>query len=88
MVLQIGMKLEDMQKILRISILNVLKGRISVKEEYLSTEAWKSASREYLKQIHINTERVLFKTFKGFRLFAGDGSDFDLLEIEELRKKI
>ena len=55
---------------------------------FINPEAWKSASREYLKQIHINTERVLFKTFKGFRLFAGDGSDFDLLEIEELRKKI
>ena len=39
---------------------------------FINPEAWKSASREYLKQIHINTERVLFKTFKGFRLFAGD----------------
>ena len=50
-------------------------------------EAWKTFSKEYLKQIHIDVDRALFKTFKGFRLFAGDGSDFNLLEIEELRKK-
>ena len=47
---------------------------------------WKVLSREYLKQIRINKERRLFKTFKGFRLFAGDGSDFNLIETEELRK--
>ena len=89
MVLQIGMKLEDMQKILRISILKRVKRQnFCQRRVFINPEAWKSASREYLKQIHINTERVLFKTFKGFRLFAGDGSDFDLLEIEELRKKI
>ncbi len=53
---------------------------------YISPEAWKAVSREYLKEIEINRESVFYKTFKGFRLFAGDGSDFNLLEIEGLRK--
>lgn len=53
---------------------------------FINPEAWKSVSKEYLKEIGINRQSVLFKTFKGFRLFAGDGSEFNLLEIEELRK--
>ena len=54
---------------------------------FIEPEAWKSLSKEYLKQIRISGERVLFKTFKGFRLFAGDGSDFDLPDTEEIRKE-
>lgn len=38
---------------------------------FIKPEAWKSLSSEYLKQIRINEERRLFKTFKGFKLFAG-----------------
>ena len=53
---------------------------------FISPEAWKSLSKEYLKEIEINKDSVFFKTFKGFRLFAGDGSDFDLLDTEELRE--
>ena len=54
---------------------------------FIKPEAWKSLSSEYLKQIRINEERRLFKTFKGFRLFAGDGSDFNLVDTEELRRE-
>ena len=54
---------------------------------FIEPEAWKCLSKEYLKQIRISGERVLFKTFKGFRLFAGDGSDFDLPDTEEIRKE-
>ena len=53
---------------------------------FINPEAWKAVSREYLKEIRINRESVLFKTFKGFRLFAGDGSDFDLLDTKEIRE--
>ena len=31
---------------------------------------------------------MLFKTFKGFRIFAGDGSDFVLPETDEIREEI
>ena len=54
---------------------------------FINPKAWKAVSKEYLKEIEIKRESVLFKTFKGFRLFAGDGSDFNLLETEELRKE-
>ena len=54
---------------------------------FIKPEAWKALSKEYLKEIHMNAERILFKTFKGFRLFAGDGSDFDLPDTEEIRKE-
>ena len=52
MVLQTDMKLEDMQKILRINILNMLKGRTSVKEEYLSI----------LKRGNLQVENILNKS--------------------------
>ena len=84
----IVMKLQDTWKISptnfykHIKRQNFCQRRISIKPE-----AWKALSSEYLKQIRINEERKLFKTFKGFKLFAGDGSDFNLIETEELRKE-
>ena len=54
---------------------------------YINPEAWKSLSNEYLKEIRINKESVFFKTFKGFRLFAGDGSDFNLIDTKQLREE-
>lgn len=65
----------------------IKRQNFSQRRTSINPEAWKAVSREYLKEIGINRESVLFKTFKGFRLFAGDGSDFDLLETDELRKE-
>lgn len=54
---------------------------------FINPEAWKALSREYLKEIRINRQSVLFKTYKSFRLFAGDGSDFNLPENEQVREE-
>ena len=62
---------------------NFCKRRKSIKPG-----AWKEVSKEYLNKIRFNSERLLFETFKGFRLFAGDGSDFDLPETDEIREEI
>ena len=62
---------------------NFCKRRKSIKPG-----AWQEVSKEYLNKIRFNSERLLFETFKGFRLFAGDGSDFDLPETDEIREEI
>ena len=54
---------------------------------FIKPLAWKEVSKEYLKEIRINKKSRLFKTFKGFRLFAVDGSDFNLPDTERLREE-
>ena len=53
---------------------------------YIKPEAWKRLNVEYLKNINVAKSK-LAKTFKGFRLYAGDGSDFDLPDTERIRKE-
>ena len=58
------------------------------RRKYIKPEAWQEVSKEYLKKIRFYSDRLLFKTFKGFRIFAGDGSDFTLPETDEIREEI
>ena len=55
---------------------------------YIKPEAWQEVNKEYLKEIKFDSDRLLFKTFKGFRIYSGDGSDFILLETDEIREEI
>ena len=55
--------------------------------KFINPRAWQEVSKEYLNEIRFNRNRLLFETFKGFRLFAGDGSDFDLPETDEIREE-
>ena len=48
---------------------------------------FKEISKEYLKKINYNTNNSLFKTFNGFFLIAGDGSDFEIPDFKEVREE-
>ena len=42
-------------------------------------------SKRYLELIDYKNDNQTFKTFKGFRLCAGDGSDFEIPDFPETR---
>ena len=67
---------------------HIKRQNFSQRRKYIKPEAWQEISKEYLKEIRRCSDRLLFKTFKGFRIFAGDGSDFILPETDEIRKEI
>ena len=57
------------------------------KRIYIDPKAWKRVNVEYLKKINVKKSK-LAKTFKAFRLYAGDGSDLIYLKLKELEKNL
>lgn len=61
---------------------NLSKQRI-----FIDPLVFKQISNKYLKNINYNTNNPLFKKFKGFFLIAGDGSDFEIPDFDEVRNE-
>ncbi len=60
---------------------------ISSQRTYIKPVLFQDISRKYLELIDYKNDNQTFKTFKGFRLFAGDGSDFEIPDFPETRKE-
>lgn len=58
---------------------------ISSQRTYIKPVLFQDISKKYLELIDYKTDNQLFKTFKGFRLIAGDGSDFEIPDFPETR---
>ena len=58
------------------------------RKKFINPRSWQEVSKNYLNEIRFNSNRLLFETFKSFRLFAGDGYDFDLPETDEIKEEI
>ena len=45
--------------------------------KFIKAEVFKEINKCFLKNIGITDDKKILKTFKGFRVFAGDGSDLE-----------
>ena len=58
---------------------------VSSQRTYIKPVLFQDISKKYLELIDYKTDNQTFKTFKGFRLIAGDGSDFEIPDFPETR---
>ncbi len=58
---------------------------VSSQRTYIEPILFQDISKKYLELIDYKTDNRTFKTFKGFRLIAGDGSDFEIPDFPETR---
>ena len=58
------------------------------RRKFINPKSWQEVSKNYLNEIRLNSNCLLFETFKSFRLFAGDGYDFDLPKTDEIKEEI
>ena len=58
---------------------------ISSQRSYIKPIMFQDISKRYLELIDYKYDNQTFKTFKGFRLCAGDGSDFEIPDFPETR---
>ena len=58
---------------------------ISSQRSYIKPLMFQDISKRYLELIDYKYDNQTFKTFKGFRLCAGDGSDFEIPDFSETR---
>lgn len=60
---------------------------ISSQRTYIKPVFFQDISKKYLELIDYKNDNQTFKTFKGFRLLAGDGSDFEIPDFPETREE-
>ena len=60
---------------------------ISSQRTFIKPFLFQDISKKYLELIDYKTDNQTFKTFKGFRLCAGDGSDFEIPDFPETREE-
>lgn len=65
----------------------LIKLIFSFQRIFIDPLVFKQISNKYLKNINYNTNNPLFKKFKGFFLIAGDGSDFEIPDFDEVRNE-
>ena len=53
---------------------------------FINSEYFKHINRTFLEKIQYGPDNAFFKTFKGFLLVAGDGSDEKLPDFPEVRE--
>ena len=58
---------------------------ISSQRTYIKPVLFQDISKKYLELIDYKNDNRTFKTFKGFRLCSGDGSDFEIPDFPETR---
>ena len=58
---------------------------VSSQRTYIKPVLFQDISKKYLELIDYKTDNQTFKTFKGLRLIAGDGSDFEIPDFPETR---
>lgn len=68
-------------------IQQITRQAFSKQRTYIHPIVFKEISKQYLLEINYYKNYDFFKTYKGFRLFGGDGSDFEIPDFEEVRKE-
>lgn len=68
-------------------IQQITRQAFSKQRTYIHPIVFKEISKQYLLEINYHKNYDFFKTYKGFRLFGGDGSDFEIPDFEEVRKE-
>ena len=68
-------------------IQQITRQTFSKQRTYIHPIVFKEISKQYLLEINYHKNYDFFKTYKGFRLFGGDGSDFEIPDFEEVRKE-
>ena len=61
------------------------KQYVSSQRTYIKPVLFQDISKKYLELINYKDDNQTFKTFKGFRLCAGDGLDFEIPDFPETR---
>lgn len=64
---------------------NVSSSDFSQQRRYIDPNTFKVISKEFLKNIGITDNKKILKTFKGKRVYAGDGSDLEILNLISTR---
>lgn len=67
--------------------IELTRQNLSQQRTFIDPLVFKEISNEYLKNINYNVKNPLFKTFNGFFLIAGDGSNFEIPDFEEVREE-
>ena len=67
--------------------IELTRQNLSQQRTYVDPVVFKEISKEYLNNINYTANNSLFKTFKGFFLIAGDGSNFEIPDFEEVRNE-
>ena len=68
-------------------IQQITRQAFSKQRTFINPIVFKEISKQYLLEINYHKNYDFFKTYKGFRLFGGDGSDFEIPDFEEVRKE-
>lgn len=68
-------------------IQQITRQAFSKQRTYIYPIVFKEISKQYLLEINYHKNYDFFKTYEGFRLFGGDGSDFEIPDFEEVRKE-
>ena len=64
----------------------ITRQALSKQRVFINPLVFKEISKEYLRLIGYNRNNNFFKEYKGFRLYGGDGSDFEIPDFEEVRR--
>lgn len=64
----------------------ITRQALSKQRVFINPLVFKEISKEYLRLIGYNRNNYFFKEYKGFRLYGGDGSDFEIPDFEEVRR--
>ena len=67
--------------------IELTRQNLSQQRTYVDPVVFKEISKEYLNNINYTANNSLFKTFKRFFLIAGDGSNFEIPDFEEVRNE-
>lgn len=78
--------LQSMHKLLHeFGFKKISSSALCQQRKFINPEAFKVISREFLKKIGIKDKKSILKTFKNMRVFAGDGSDLEILNLISTR---
>ena len=64
----------------------ITRQALSKQRVFINPLVFKEISKEYLRLIGYNRNNHFFKEYKGFHLYGGDGSDFEIPDFEEVRR--
>ena len=68
-------------------IQQITRQAFSKQRTFINPLVFKEISKQYLLEINYHKNYDFFKSYKGFCLFGGDGSDFEIPDFEEVRKE-
>ena len=64
----------------------ITRQALSKQRVFINPIVFKEISKEYSRLIGYNRNNHFFKEYRGFRLYGGDGSDFEIPDFEEVRR--